>query len=118
MSEDIGNVAGKEVVFETENMSLSQNDLSDRYLLSIFRDEIELRPCELIAFRRKINAIDLMKIFDENHPETEILSLPSCDRFFVFSIREILELRDLFHGAFAMLELNSLIQRQLRRLPI
>ena len=85
-------VESKSLVFETRNASLHQCDDSERYVLRFFDQTILLHPCELIAFRRKINAVDIVSLFDSNNPDVEFLSLPSCDRLFVLTIREILEL--------------------------
>lgn len=48
-------------------------------------------------------------------PDVEVLYLPHCDRLMVLSIHEILELREVLAGAFTMLELNSVIHREIVR---
>ncbi len=103
------------LVYQTSNTSLVQCDASGKFVLQLFDQEISLSPCALIAFKKKVKDIDLTAMFDSNHAGIEIISLAYCDRIFVLTIQEILELRDLFGGSFAMLELNSLIHKTLIR---
>ena len=117
MSENLAesNTLSPEVLFQTSNASISQCDAQGKYILSFANDQIVFRACELISFRRKIQHIDLTQLLDSDTPDVEIISMPHCDRLFVFSIYEILELRDLFAGTFAMLELNSVIHKEIIR---
>ncbi len=104
-----------EVLFQTSNASISQCDAQGKYILSYAHDQIVFRACELISFRQKIQKIDLTQLLDSDTPDIEIISMPHCDRLFVFNIHEILELKDLFAGTFVMLELNSMIHKEIIR---
>lgn len=106
------------MVFNTSNTSMSQCDRTEQFIINLFSQELRLSVCELIAFKKKIKNIDVTALFHEEHAGVEIVPLPHCDRFFVFSIREILELRDLLEGSFAMLELNSLLKNRLGRIQL
>ncbi|WP_258105592.1 hypothetical protein [Marinoscillum sp. MHG1-6] len=103
------------LVYQTKNTTLLQCDDSGKYVIRLFDQEIVLSPCALIAFKKRIKDIDMIQLFDVNHSGIEIISLTYCDRIFVFSIQEILELRDLLEGTFTMLELNSMIHKAIRR---
>ncbi|MEQ9216625.1 MAG: hypothetical protein RLO17_01195 [Cyclobacteriaceae bacterium] len=118
MSENIAAsnlITSPEVLFQTSNASVSQCDAQGKYILTFAEDQIVFRACELISFRRKIQKIDITQLLASDTPDVEIISMPHCDRLFVFTIQEILELRDLFAGTFAMLELNSLIHKEIIR---
>lgn len=104
-----------EYIFNTSNASLSQCDASEQYVLFFQGTELKLRACELIAFKRKIQKLDLASLLASDTPDIELVYMPACDRFFALTVYEVLELRELFGGAFAMLELNSLIHRELIR---
>ena len=104
-----------EYLFNTSNASLAQCDESEQYILSFQGTELKLRACELIAFKRKVQKLDLAALLSSDTPEIELLYLPACDRFFALTVFDVLELRELFAGAFAMLELNSLIHKELIR---
>ncbi len=103
------------LVFETETASLSQCDSRDSFILTFFDEELIFRACEFISFKRKIQHLDITHLLDSDTPDIEVVYLPHCDRLMVLSIQEILELKELLSGTFVMLELNSLIHRQLVR---
>lgn len=103
------------LLFETADAALYQADDREEFVLTFFEEKWHFRVCELIAFKRKINAINLMELLHASSPDLEIIPMPHCDRLLVLTLREILELRELLSGGFAMIELNSLIHRQLIR---
>lgn len=119
LSENIANeelmIETSELVYATPNIGIYQNDSRASFILCIQGDEIELKLCAVLAFRKKINSLDINQLIETSHPGIEIIPLPHSDRFFIFSIQEILELRDLFAGTITMLELNSMIHQQLVR---
>lgn len=102
-------------IYHTSNTALTQCDVSEKFIMRLFDQEISLSICALIAFKKKIQDVDLAGMFEMDHADIEIISLSYCDRIFALSILEILELRELFSGAFAMLELNSMIHKELVR---
>jgi hypothetical protein len=103
------------LVFKTNNTSLTFCDASNKFTLQLFNEDISLSLCALIAFKKKVKDIDLISMFDSNHSGIEIISLVYCDRIFVLTIQDILDLRELFNGTFAMLELNSVIHKAIVR---
>ena len=105
----------KELIYETANASLHQCDATEHYILHFGGDRVSFRVCELISFKRKIQKIDLAAMFASDKPDVEIIHMPHCDRIFALTIYNILELKELFAGAFTMLELNSVIHKQLVR---
>lgn len=109
------NDQSKELLFETSQTALHQCDETDRYVLHFQGSEVTFRPCELISFKRRIQLIDLAQMLSSDTPDIEIVHMPHCDRLFVLTIGEVLELRELFAGAFAMIELNSLIHKEIVR---
>jgi len=105
----------KELLFATDNATLYQCDETELYILNFNGDAVFFRACELITFKRKIQKIDLAAMFASDTPDIEIVHMPHCDRIFALTIHNILELKELFAGAFTMLELNSVIHKQLIR---
>ena len=99
------------LLFQTEHAQLVQSDRTEMFTLTFFGDRVDLRICELIAFRRKIDQIDMVRLLSDQPPDIEIIHLMQCDRVFLLDIRLILELKALMAGAFAMMELNSIIHR-------
>ncbi len=106
------------LVYETTHCGLFQCDQSETFFLQFQESTYTFRVCELISFKRKIQNWDVLPMLSPNAPDVEILHLRHCDRMMVFTLHEILELKELFSGAFTMLELNSLIHKQLIRKPV
>ena len=107
--------SGLELVYQERYAVLYQCDATESFVLSLGREQLRFRACELIAFRRRIQQIKLEVLFASHTPDVEIVYLPHCDRLFVFDAAEILLLRELLRGSFAMLELNSIIHRTIIR---
>lgn len=103
------------VVYHTQHMAVLQCDTSEQFVIQIYQEEINLHPCSFIAFRKKIKDINILSLLDSNMPDIEIISLPACNRIFLFNIHEVLELKDLLAGTIAMLELNSIIHKEIVR---
>jgi hypothetical protein len=99
------------ILFQTEHAQLVQSDSREKFGLTIFGEQIEFRICELIAFKRKIEQIDLVRLLSDESPDIEIVHLIPCDKVFLLDVRLVLELKSLMAGAFAMLELNSIIHK-------
>jgi hypothetical protein len=53
-----------------------------------------------------------------SNSDIELVELPSSGRIFAFTVLDVLELKELLSGTFTMLELNSLIHRQVVRKSI
>ena len=103
------------IVFETLATSVSQCDRSEKFFLHFLEKPMELKLCELIGLKRKIENIDLTALVSSQGPDIEILYLSHQHPILVLSIYEILELREVLSGAFTMLELNSLIHKSILR---
>ena len=85
--------------------------------MQFFEECLELKLCGLLSFRRKINNVDLSRMLAVDAADLEVIYLPHCDRFFAFSVLDILALKELLDGAMAILRLNSLIHRETVRKP-
>lgn len=105
----------EELVYQTKSASISQCDIDESFVLSLEKQNISLKLCELISLKKKINQIDIITLLETDTPDIEIIHLPHCDRFLVLSVLQILEFRELLNGAFNILALNSSIQRILRK---
>lgn len=102
-------------IFKTSNASIVQCDRTENFLLSYHHLAIPLKFCELIKLRNKLRKVNIVDMLASESPDTEVFYLPMSERFLVLNVMEILELKDLFSGTFAMLELNSLLHSCLKR---
>lgn len=105
----------EETVYATERSAVSFCNSTERFALHFNDEVIEFRFCEFISYRKKILDIDMARLLLEDLADVEIVHLPHCDRIFAYSIGDILELRDILGGTFAMMELNSVIHQAILR---
>lgn len=104
----------KEEVFSTKTAKISLCGRSDSFVLTMEKDEISFRMCDLYAFKKKILSFSVIDLLEPDAPDVEVIRLPHCDRFLVLNILQILEFRELLNGAFNTLALNSAIKQILR----
>ena len=103
------------LVYHLGDISVYQCDVSESFVLCLGTDRISFRVCEFIAFRRRLQQVDLDSLVASDSPDLEIIYLPHCDRLFVLTASQVLALRELLAGSLVMLELNSIIHRTILR---
>lgn len=103
------------LVFQVKGIALYQCDLTELFWLYLDQERLSFRSCELIAFRRRVQQIDWESLVASHTPDLDIVHLPHCNRLFVFTTAQLLQLRELLAGSFVMLELNSIIHRTIVR---
>jgi len=101
-------------VFSVDQAKFYQSDSDEQFCIVLNDDSFRFKLCDLIKFKNKLNSIDLSALLLSAHCDVELIYLPHIDRFLLLNIREILVLKELLSGAFAMMELNSIIQRAFR----
>lgn len=106
------------LIYKTGHCALLQCDRAEKFIMNFNGTAYEFRACELITFKRKIQEWDVVPMLSPGAPDIEIIHLKHCDRLVALTLHEILEIKDLFAGAFAMLELNSIIHSELVRKPM
>lgn len=92
-----------------------QSDLDEVFCIDWYGDLISFKLCDLIRFRNKINQIDLAARLTSVTSDIELVYLPHIDRILLLTLYDILTLKELFSGGFAMLELNSILHRAIHR---
>lgn len=102
------------VIYLNDRFSLHYEECKNLFHLINDKQELSLRFCELLALKRKIQAINLAQMFDAASPDVEIIDMPGCDRMLAFSLEDVILLRDLLSGAFTMFELNHLLHESLQ----
>ncbi|WP_017733869.1 hypothetical protein [Nafulsella turpanensis] len=104
-------------VYSTINGKVLQDNRDYRFILEWQGESSTLKlPC-FFGLKRRLDAIDIEQMLNSPSAchDVEIFSSCGCDRCFVLTIPEILELRNLLNGARVMLELNSIIYERLYR---
>ncbi len=103
-------------VFSTIHGTVYQSDRESCVYLEFAGRKARYKFACLQRLKKAINGISLEKMTDVNHPGIEIIFLCGAEECFVLDITEILNLRELLEGTFAMFELNSILKDRLNRL--
>lgn len=98
------------IIHQTKHFTFSQSDKKRCFYLDFGHKQVEMRFCQLLAFRQQILEINLESHFNgENIHGLEILSLCNREHLVIFNTYEILELKELMATAFGFMEMNSLL---------
>ena len=103
-------------IFRTSSGSLHQCDQDNCFYLHFQDRQTSFRVCGLLAFKKKIDQVDLVALLldERNRSGLEIVRTCQNQAIFVLTIREILELKELLAGTLVMLELNSILHQKLQ----
>ncbi|UJH90520.1 hypothetical protein LZ575_17195 [Antarcticibacterium sp. 1MA-6-2] len=97
-------------LFQSRRYTSYQCDNSRCIFIDFQGKIIKFSFCQLLALRQQVKKIDLHTHFSgENKHGLEILVLCNREHIFILDTSEIIDLKDLIHGSFVMLELNSLV---------
>lgn len=87
-----------------------QSDSGRCFYFDLGQKIIKLSFCQLLALRYRVNKVDLDSHFNGQNPHgLEFISLCNREHLFIFNTLETADLKELIHGTFAMLELNSMV---------
>lgn len=103
------------VVFSNDCGCLYQDDQKGCFILEYGGHSSSLSvPC-FFCLKKSLDKINIPAMLENvsSAADLEIISPHGCDRCFVLSVAELLELKELFAGARAMLELNSILQERI-----
>lgn len=103
-------------VFKTECGSVSQCNKTNAYLLNYAGAVTSFRARDFIDFIKRVNNVDVEEMIFSTCSVTDVTILmpPYCDRSFVLTLTEILNLRALLSGAKFTLQLHSVLCERLR----
>lgn len=104
-------------IFQTANGEVLQSDAEKCFYLRFKGNNYKLNACTLIAFKSKLDAINIESLLlsDATQNSVEIISLCNRDRVLVLTVDELIELKELVPGALVMLELNSIVHQRINR---
>jgi len=105
------------LIYQTANGKVLQSDLDNHFTLSFKNLDFRFNICGLIAFKSKISTVDVSTklLSSELCDDLEIFSMCNNERLMVLTMSEIVEMRDLLSGTFAMMELNSILHQRIYR---
>ena len=99
-----------DTIYTSKYFIANQCDNSRRFYIDFGHKTVKLSFCQLLALRHKLKSINIEQhVNGENIHGLEVLSLCNREHLFVFNTLEILDLQELIHGTFAMMEINSVL---------
>lgn len=104
-------------IFHTKHGEILQSDAENCFYLHFKGNSYKLNACTLIAFKSKLDAVNIeaLLLSDASESNVEIISLCNRDRVLVMTIDEVIELKELISGSLVMLELNSIVHQRISR---
>jgi hypothetical protein len=101
-------------VYRNRQGCVYQDDCKNCFVLECNGYATPLSVNCFFYLKKQFDRVDILAIVNDPLPQSDIIiiSPPSCDRFFALTLPELLEFKDLFTGARAMLELNSILHER------
>lgn len=97
-------------IYTSKYFVASQCDHNRKFYIDFGHKTVKFSFCQLLAFRHKLNSIQIENHLNGINPHgLEVLSLCNREHLFVFNTYEVLDLRELISGTFAMMEINSVL---------
>lgn len=105
-------------VFSTANGSIYQNDAERCWYIDFNGKLAKFDYRCLLKLQKAVYQIDVEALLLKSNrsADLEIVFICACDHCYVLSILEIIAMKELLQGTFAMLELNHIIYDRLYRL--
>lgn len=98
------------ILFQSRHYTSFQCDKGRCFYVDFGGKTVKLSFCQLLALRQQVRKINLTSHFSgENKHGIEILILCNKEHIFILNTSEVIDLQNLVHGTFVMLELNSLV---------
>ena len=106
-----------EEVFTTTSGGVYQSDKESCWYIDFAGKVARFDYRNLFKLKKAIYNIDIEALLLKNNKsaDLEIVFICACDHCYVLSTLEILAMKELLQGTFAMLELNHIIQDRLYR---
>lgn len=107
-------------VFQTSKGSVHQSDGERCWYIDFAGKFARFDYRSLLLLKKSVYNINIEEILLKNtkSADIEIVFICACDHCYVLSILEIIALKELLQGTFAMLELNHIIHDRLYRLAV
>lgn len=102
-------------VYRNGRACIYQDDQRNCFILEYNGYATPLSVSCFFHLKKQFDQVDIAAVVNDPSPEADIIIIAphSCDRFFALTLPELLEMKDLFAGARAMLELNSILHERI-----
>ncbi|KQC00300.1 hypothetical protein [Pedobacter sp. Hv1] len=105
-------------VFSTKNGAIYQSDSENCWYIDFAGKLARFDYRNLLKLKKAVYQIDIENLLlnSDKSADVEIIFICACDHCYVLSLLQIIKLKDLLQGTFAMLELNHIIFDRLHRI--
>jgi len=107
-------------VFTTTTGSVYQHDAERCWYIDFAGKLVRFDYRNLLKLKQSIYRVDIEELLLDNSkkPDIELVFICACNHCYILNLLQIISLKELLEGAFAMLELNQIIQDRLFRMVI
>lgn len=105
-------------VFSTKNGAIYQSDPENCWYIDFGGKLARFDYRNLLKLKKAVYHIDIEDLLlnSNKSADLEIIFICACDHCYVLSLIQIIKLKELLQGTFAMLELNHIIFDRLHRI--
>lgn len=105
-------------VFVTNNGAIYQSDSESCWYIDFAGKLARFDYRNLLKLKKAVYQIDIEDLLlnSTKSADLEIIFICACDHCYVLSLIQIIKLKEILHGTFAMLELNHIIFDRLHRI--
>lgn len=102
-------------IYRVRQACIYQDDGRNCFILEYNGHATSLSVNCFFSLKKQFDQVDIVAVVEDSSAATDItiISPHSCDRFFALSPIELIEMKALFAGAKAMLDLNSILKERL-----
>jgi len=102
-------------VYRNRLACIYQDDQRNCFILEYSGYATPLSVNCFFHLKKQFDRVDIAAVVNDPSPQSDliVISPHSCDRFFALTLPELLDMQDLFAGARAMLELNSILHERI-----
>lgn len=106
-------------VFSTSNGSIYQSDRESCWYVNFNGKVARFDYRSMLILKKAIYKLDVAQLLmnSTKSADLEIVFICASDHFYILSILEIIEFKELLEGTFVMLNLNQLLHDCLYRIP-
>jgi hypothetical protein len=105
-------------VFSNKNGSVYQSDREGCWYIDFAGKLVKFDYRSLLQLKKSIYRVDIEALLLDNtkKPEIEMVFICACNHCYFLNLMQIIALKDLLEGTFAMFELNQIVHDRLFRL--
>lgn len=105
-------------VFSLKEGAIYQSDSENCWYIDFAGKLARFDYRNLLKLRKAVDQVDIEKLLlnSDKSADVQIIFICACDHCYVLSLLQIIKLKELLQGTFAMLELNHIIFDRLYRI--